>query len=73
VHYYTKGDNNALFDEQAYDEGRRIGNSPVEPAQIKGKVIARVPYIGNLKMFITPPVLLSTSAENGCDSYLVGN
>lgn len=69
IAYFTKGDNNPVFDFQVYDGKYNAGNSPVDYAQIKGKVIARIPYIGNFKMFITPPVLFSSSAESGCDSY----
>jgi len=69
VNYFTKGDNNPIFDFQAYEARYNAGNSPVDASQIKGKVIARIPYIGNFKMFITPPVLFSSGAESGCDSH----
>ncbi len=70
VVYFSKGDNNPIYDFQAYDDARGLGNRPITPAQIKGKVIARLPYIGNLKLFITPQVLAG-SATAGCDSYYI--
>lgn len=73
LYYFTKGDNNPIFDFQFYDAAHSLGNSPVAQKQSKGRVIARLPYIGNLKMFITPQVLLSSSTESGCDSYFAQN
>jgi len=67
-YYFTKGDNNAIYDFQVYDAAGRIGNSPISQQQVKGKVIARLPYIGNLKLFITPAALVSPETMSGCDS-----
>ncbi|MDE1797986.1 MAG: hypothetical protein KGH63_01090 [Candidatus Micrarchaeota archaeon] len=68
--YFSKGDNNPIYDFQAYDQNTREGNNPIHQSQIKGKVIARVPYLGNLKLFITPQVLVG-GATAGCDSYYI--
>ncbi|MFA5106527.1 MAG: hypothetical protein WC506_06240 [Candidatus Micrarchaeia archaeon] len=57
--YLTKGDNNAIFDLQAYyydnlvPKLQNTGNTPASQAQFKGKVIARVPYLGYPKLFIS--------------------
>ncbi len=57
--YLTKGDNNAIFDMQAfyYDslvpQLQGTGNTPASQAQFKGKVIARIPYLGYPKLAIT--------------------
>lgn len=67
-YYFTKGDNNAIYDFQVYDSGNRLGNSPIAQGQVKGKVIARLPYVGNLKLFITPAALVSPETLSGCDS-----
>ena len=79
--YFTKGDNNQLYDFQAYqayppgpgtyDNSPGLENSPISPEQIKGRVILRIPYIGNLKLFISPQVVINPSAMAGCDSYLM--
>ncbi|MFH1094958.1 MAG: hypothetical protein V1728_01955 [Candidatus Micrarchaeota archaeon] len=69
--YFTKGDNNQLYDFQAYDKASGEGNSPVLTQQIKGRVIVRIPYIGNLKLFISPQVVINPAAMAGCDGYLM--
>lgn len=69
VLYFTKGDNNAVYDFQVYAENYKMGNEPVEQEQIKGKVIFRIPYLGNFKLFISPDVLIQTSNLAGCESY----
>ncbi len=57
--YLTKGDNNAIFDIQAYYYDSTVpkitdsGNSPATQPQFKGKVIARIPYLGYPKLFIS--------------------
>lgn len=57
--YLTKGDNNAIFDLQAFYYDNLVpalqgaGNTPAGQAQFKGKVIARVPYLGYPKLFIS--------------------
>ncbi len=68
-YYFTKGDNNPIYDFQVYDYSLGVGNGPIGQEQIKGKVILRVPYLGNLKLFITPQALLNPSTLSGCDSY----
>ena len=65
----TKGDNNPIYDLQAYDYTRQMGNSPITPSQLKGHVILRIPYLGNLKLFISPQILADPSALSGCDSH----
>ncbi len=67
--YMTKGDNNAIFDIQAYyydtivPHLKNTGNTPATSAQFKGKVIGRVPYLGYPKLFIS---LFFTEPE-GCN------
>ncbi|MFH1307176.1 MAG: hypothetical protein ABIH83_06005, partial [Candidatus Micrarchaeota archaeon] len=50
--YFTKGDNNAIYDFQLYSKQYKMGNSPVEEEQVKGRVILRIPLLGNFKLFI---------------------
>lgn len=64
----TKGDNNPVYDLQAYDPASEAVNEAVSPEQLKGRVIVRLPFLGNLKLFITPGALLSPAALSGCDS-----
>ena len=45
-YYLTRGDNNPVLDIQ-------IGNSPIEKQNMKGKVIARIPYLGYFKLLIS--------------------
>ena len=71
VVYLTKGDNNPVFDLQAYDYSTGQGNSPVQMSQIRGHVFARLPFIGNLKLFITPQILADPASQSGCDSNFV--
>jgi hypothetical protein len=49
----TKGDNNNVFDIQFYSDSLGLGNSPVLKDQVKGKIIARIPYLGYYKLFIS--------------------
>lgn len=58
---FTKGDNNNWFDVQ-------IGNSPVLEKDVRGRVLARIPYLGYLKLFISG--LFSTPA--GCEWHFTG-
>lgn len=63
-YYLTKGDNNEILDVQATAYALRSGggcvlfsdsrkeNKPVPEEWVKGKVIARIPYIGYLKLFL---------------------
>lgn len=69
--YLTKGDNNPVFDLQAYDYATGQGNSPVQMSQIRGHVFARLPFLGNLKLFITPQILTDPASQSGCDSNFV--
>lgn len=66
--YLTKGDNNPVFDLQAYDYSTGQGNNPVQMSQIRGHVFARLPFLGNLKLFITPQILADPTSQSGCDS-----
>ncbi len=52
-YYITKGDNNPVLDIQVYDTAGRSGNSPVSEDHSRGRVIARVPYLGYFKLFIS--------------------
>ena len=51
-YYLTKGDNNPLLDIQIFDYFLNEGNAPVAEGQTKGKVIARIPWLGYFKLFI---------------------
>lgn len=66
VYFLTKGDNNPIFDIQAYDENTDSANRPVELTRSKGRVMFDIPYLGYLKLFISPNAILT---PNGCDSY----
>lgn len=53
-YYLTKGDNNPIFDIQVMNcNYPGIRNHPIPEENVKGKVIARVPYLGYLKLFIS--------------------
>lgn len=52
TYYLTGGDNNLVLDSQAYDYSLGKGNFPPSSENVKGKVIARVPYLGYLKLFV---------------------
>ncbi len=58
-YYFTLGDNNDQLDLQ-------FGNSPISQEHVVGKVAARLPYVGYVKLFLFG--LLGTPA--GCDSTL---
>ncbi len=51
-YYLTRGDNNPILDLQAYDYNSKARNSPVPSNNVRGKVIARIPYLGYFKLFI---------------------
>ncbi|MFH0927135.1 MAG: hypothetical protein V1822_01000 [Candidatus Micrarchaeota archaeon] len=70
--YFTKGDNNPVYDFQIYSSGYKMGNSPVSPEQIKGRGILRIPLLGNFKLFISPQVLFLDDDSTGCNAYFVG-
>ncbi len=48
----AKGDNNPVFDIQLYHYGINKGNTLPSKEQLNGKVLARIPYLGNIKLFI---------------------
>lgn len=53
-YYLTKGDNNPIMDLQvAGCSNPEIMNHPVPEKNVKGKVIARIPYLGYLKLLIS--------------------
>lgn len=52
-YYLTRGDNNPLLDLQVYDYGSGRQNRPVPEENVRGKVIARIPYLGYFKLFIS--------------------
>ena len=62
----TKGDNNPIFDVQVYDEKSGEGNRPVEVERTKGRILFTVPYIGYLKLFISPSAIMT---PEGCDRH----
>ena len=58
-YYLIKGDNNPMFDVQAFDSGLRRTNSIVHSSQLLGKHILTIPVIGYVKLvaagqFATP-------------------
>jgi len=60
-YYFTRGDNNDQLDLQ-------YGNSPIPEERVVGKVIARLPYVGYIKLFLFG--MFGTPA--GCDSVMGG-
>lgn len=52
TYYLTGGDNNPVLDSQTYDYYLQKGNFPPSSDRVKGRVIARVPYLGYLKLFV---------------------
>jgi len=52
-YYLTRGDNNPILDLQAYDYNSGTGNRPIPQANLRGKVIGRIPYLGYFKLFIS--------------------
>lgn len=53
TYYLTAGDNNPILDNQVYSEASGAGNYPPSSQQVKGRVIARIPYLGYLKLFLS--------------------
>ncbi|MFN7991167.1 MAG: hypothetical protein U0R44_03335 [Candidatus Micrarchaeia archaeon] len=53
TYYLTRGDNNPVLDLQVYDYAGGVGNHPVPAERLRGKVIARIPYLGYFKLFIS--------------------
>jgi signal peptidase I len=54
TYYITKGDNNPITDNQVFDyNGSHTGNSPIPARNVRGKVIARIPYLGYYKLVIS--------------------
>lgn len=64
TYFLTKGDNNPVFDMQVYDEKDGLGNSPVPLSRFKGRVLLQIPYLGYLKLFISPGAIMT---PEGCD------
>ena len=53
-YYLTKGDNNPIMDLQVDGcSNPELVNHPVPEENVKGKVIARIPYLGYLKLLIS--------------------
>jgi len=65
-YFLTKGDNNPIFDIQVYDEVKGMGNKPVEVERSKGRILLALPYVGYLKLFISPQAI---PTPEGCDRY----
>jgi len=63
-YFLTKGDNNPVFDFQVYDSASGEGNLPVEMSRYKGRILFAVPYVGYLKLFISPGAI---PTPDGCD------
>ncbi|MFH0736995.1 MAG: hypothetical protein V1827_00365 [Candidatus Micrarchaeota archaeon] len=53
TYYLTRGDNNPILDLQVFDYRRAVGNHPVPQENTRGKVIARIPFLGYFKLFIS--------------------
>src|SRR3989338_716006 len=66
TYYFTKGDNNPIFDSQYFDYENQFASIPVSDSQIKGKLAFRIPLIGRLSRNFK-----SASSLPGCDSYLL--
>ena len=65
IYYLTKGDNNPIFDLQMYSPDYGT-NSLVSKEQSKGRILARIPYAGYIKLILFGMV----STPSGCDSYI---
>ena len=68
TYFLTKGDNNPVFDIQVYDEANGMGNRPVEVSRSKGRVLLQIPYLGYMKLFISPGAIMT---PEGCDRIYV--
>jgi len=66
TYFLTKGGNNPIFDIQVYDAKTGTGNRPVEVERSKGRVLFSAPYVGYLKLFISPAAI---PTPDGCDKY----
>ncbi|PIU09741.1 hypothetical protein COT30_02830 [Candidatus Micrarchaeota archaeon CG08_land_8_20_14_0_20_49_17] len=64
-YYLTKGDNNPLFDFQFYDPASGKRNSIASEKQVVGRVVFTIPYVGYLRLLLTP-----AQYNEGCDSNL---
>jgi len=71
VYYFTKGDNNPIYDFQFSQPTTGYKNLAPTSEQLKGRVILKIPYIGNVKLVITPQVLLLSDEQTGCGSYFI--
>ena len=52
-YYLTRGDNNPILDVQVYDYVSKRGNAPINEAQLRGREILSVPYLGYYKLFLS--------------------
>lgn len=52
TYYITRGDNNPVLDIQSYYYEAGLANHPVPDEFTRGKVIARIPFLGYFKLFI---------------------
>jgi heme/copper-type cytochrome/quinol oxidase subunit 4 len=52
-YYLTRVDNNPILDLQVYDYSTGMVNHPIPQDRLRGKVIARIPYLGYFKLFIS--------------------
>jgi len=66
AYFLTKGDNNPVFDIQIYDSASGMGNRPVDLERSKGRILFSVPYVGYLKLFISPSAI---PTPPGCDRH----
>ncbi len=57
--YFTKGDNNQVTDQEALLD-------PVQPAKIHGKMLARIPLVGYLRLFLAGQF----KEPRGCDTLV---
>ena len=71
IYYFTKGDNNPIYDFQLSDPMKGYRNLAPNQEQLKGRVIFKIPYVGNVKLVITPQVLLLNEEQTGCGSYFI--
>ncbi|MFP3950200.1 MAG: hypothetical protein ACLFUZ_03880 [Candidatus Micrarchaeia archaeon] len=66
TYYLTKGDNNPVFDIQAYEYSHMLGNRAPASANYKGRIFFRIPFLGYPKLFISG----FFSETVNCDSTL---
>jgi hypothetical protein len=66
VYVLTWGDNNPIMDVQVYDYASGMGNRPVETQRTKGRIVFTIPYLGYLKLAISPVAIMT---PEGCDRH----